>query len=1345
MCALRDIASTSPLGDAIRDRVKGGIIVTTGEGAGSSPASTINSSPLGMGRGSDDSAHSPRSGNPLGWEGLEGQSLPFFGMRSRDGTDTCIHSHSYDQPHVCPISMERNLRPSSSVSWLCDETLSEGLAGSPKSSFSPLVASPRFVNLRDSVVAASPLDYSEEHSPRFASGPSERGGSFCSQFSDNIALGKQLQGALANPTLWCSKEESPRSTAPSPHSPRVGCSGNCLESPDLKVASASQPGPAAPSHDPWKKVLRCLTITTTLQMLLFVVVFATHYFVTTWVLVQIQAKCTNSSLAPARCHAFIGDRRPHRLGFITTENFTVVGTLSGFVATALGVMILRYLLWHTLRSFSMGTVSLICRVAPLLQQEKDAIVYQLQEATSFSRKEASDAGNKERSETSQPNDKKTGYAPNRLCDHKGGSTNFVLDSSCNIPKVNTRYENFHELAGPDFAGGRVPLRAVRSHEIIPVSSSPLLKNLDRSNKFSTPTAVRHNYWSVREARASDSTSLSTQQSDACIDAFALPRPRELKVCCDVEGHPLKTNLHKHADPDKFDSATTNFSQEVTGRKEDAQESSSCKTKSDFSTSNSDQLLLETFGSKNAMLSNSSFLAQQVTFLVCRLFLPALDLEMEGVVTTKRLRAVQAMSQQFTEVVLRVAREEFGVPFDIRLDSVVVTFHTPSGPNSVNLVRPRDCAFRLVSELQKLESQWARTSSLPFVWGIAMHLSQLLVGVIRTPSGRTSSLYGEEVRLAYRVTELCRILDCPLLMLQPCYDVFRVCVTAVPVDVIHRRTCGGDVRIYLYDPKAPKERECVGSSREQYAPLMAAFGLMCEKRFSQASEQLEKVLELDHNAPRLHRLCKYLAQEHEGEKMNSSLSDITRYVREGPQWCAVDREAKKFIRKKIEKAGMSIDMNATSLSVSQYPFNDVVEPGCAQEISEEYRLLHRVANSCAMMDLSRFGQCECHVSPQYYAAPGSFQPNEIQSEYALVTLRQNTLMNSSITRDVCIVTHQRSSSACGVMPECNYKSDRTIAVVAPPHGENTIQNGDCYNKAERLEFDIYGPVGAGSFGRVYRGLHPDGNIVAIKEYPVPSMDENNPEIQSTLSEIRMLSASHHKNIVRYVDRCFQNGCLYIITEFVSGGSLAALVETFHGLPCDIIRRYTGDILRGLQYLHDRQIVHRDISPNNVLVSIDGVCKLSDFGGAVECAMQPPTSEDNVTLTSDEKSPTRKRTMVLTTESDYCSTGSTTLKTCFGTPVCMSPEACMGVVDPRNDIWGLGITLCFCVACSYPWSQEDTADVRSFISKLRRGCISPEPPFDLMDVHFADFVRQCLKRDAKDRPSASELLFHDFMVN
>lgn len=306
---------------------------------------------------------------------------------------------------------------------------------------------------------------------------------------------------------------------------------------------------------------------------------------------------------------------------------------------------------------------------------------------------------------------------------------------------------------------------------------------------------------------------------------------------------------------------------------------------------------------------------------------------------------------------------------------------------------------------------------------------------------------------------------------------------------------------------------------------------------------------------------------------------------------------------------------------------------------------------------------------------------------------------------------------------------------------TIQLGNCLHK--------------GKAGRsVFQGFGSNSRIYAVKQILV-SESASIDSIDKVQKEVRLMGELRNENIVRYISVCFQDSFIYIVMEFISGGSFRTLVQQFGCIPLGVIREtYAKSVLKGLKFLHEQGVVHRDISPNNVMVSSSGVCKLADFGGVIAPVVRPTPGNQRV---SRGRTPAAARALSLSygarqseerpvsNEAQH----STLHLGVFGTPAYMSPEAARGVVDAKNDIWSLGITLCQCISGELPWTPDELNDPESFIAKLAARIIAPTLP-DLSQLTQEsreityDFLMKCLEPNGEDRPSAAQLLHHPFII-
>eukprot|EP00760_Papus_ankaliazontas_P032398 PhM_4_TR5789/c0_g1_i12/m.79711/K17533/MAP3K19, YSK4; mitogen-activated protein kinase kinase kinase 19 len=291
-------------------------------------------------------------------------------------------------------------------------------------------------------------------------------------------------------------------------------------------------------------------------------------------------------------------------------------------------------------------------------------------------------------------------------------------------------------------------------------------------------------------------------------------------------------------------------------------------------------------------------------------------------------------------------------------------------------------------------------------------------------------------------------------------------------------------------------------------------------------------------------------------------------------------------------------------------------------------------------------------------------------------------------------------------------------------ELTSINKVLYFRSDRM-------LGVGAAGEVWLGMQADGGLVALKSTRLPeasgavgadgkkSKKERRKEVQveSLILEVDVLVKLRHDNIVSYLGTIVTSNFVVLVLEFVSGGSLATVLSQFPKLPTTSIQRYLRETLQGLAYLHENDIVHRDIKPHNVLLMNDGQCKLSDFGASASLG----------SLQEGKKSVN-------------------------GTPVYMAPEACRGTVDKASDIWSLGVMAAEMMMGRLPYTKGQLGQPfvpSNFVFVLGNDShFTPTlpPPDDFPCGRVAhDFVMSCLRREGNLRPTAESLLAHPFLLS
>lgn len=197
-----------------------------------------------------------------------------------------------------------------------------------------------------------------------------------------------------------------------------------------------------------------------------------------------------------------------------------------------------------------------------------------------------------------------------------------------------------------------------------------------------------------------------------------------------------------------------------------------------------------------------------------------------------------------------------------------------------------------------------------------------------------------------------------------------------------------------------------------------------------------------------------------------------------------------------------------------------------------------------------------------------------------------------------------------------------------------------NKFTLGQYIITDWIGQGGMGRVYRGVHQVlGRECAIKTLP---LERATPEaINNFMREARTQAQLDHPNLVRVYDFARDGSTPYIVVEYVPGTDLRRLVRSQGRLTQRQAASVILQAARGLDYAHKRGLIHRDIKPGNILVTSEGIAKVSDLGlaGFVHDAENDPRA-GKIVGTADYLSPEQIRSPGdITHNSDIYSLGCT----------------------------------------------------------------------------------------------------------
>jgi len=239
-----------------------------------------------------------------------------------------------------------------------------------------------------------------------------------------------------------------------------------------------------------------------------------------------------------------------------------------------------------------------------------------------------------------------------------------------------------------------------------------------------------------------------------------------------------------------------------------------------------------------------------------------------------------------------------------------------------------------------------------------------------------------------------------------------------------------------------------------------------------------------------------------------------------------------------------------------------------------------------------------------------------------------------------------------------------------------------------------PLGQGTAGIVFRGFDPVlKRRVAVK---VLKGEKARSEqwIKKILNEARAMAAINHPNVVKIHKISTHQGTPYIEMEFLTGGSVQMLVKKHKRLPEAEALQIAIDCAKGLKAAYASGLIHRDVKPENILLTEDGDAKLLDFGVAQFKV------DDN------------KKTKVV------------------GTPYYVAPEVVkQEAADHRADIYSLGCSLFFMLTGRPPFDAESVTAV--YMARLKNPAPQVRQFRSKISKHTNDLIIQMLRRNPDDR--------------
>ena len=259
------------------------------------------------------------------------------------------------------------------------------------------------------------------------------------------------------------------------------------------------------------------------------------------------------------------------------------------------------------------------------------------------------------------------------------------------------------------------------------------------------------------------------------------------------------------------------------------------------------------------------------------------------------------------------------------------------------------------------------------------------------------------------------------------------------------------------------------------------------------------------------------------------------------------------------------------------------------------------------------------------------------------------------------------------------------------------------------YDLISKIAEGGMGAVYKGRNRStGEVVAIKIIP-PETARNPLLLKRFEQEFKAASQIDHPNVVKAIDYC-GTGTPFLVMEFVDGESLGAMIERDGALDETVAVRIIGQVCEGLHRAHKQGLIHRDVKPDNILLTRDLTAKLTDLG-----LVKDIEGEANLTKTGRG----------------------------LGTPHFMAPEQFRNAknADARCDVYSLGATLYTMVTGEIPFDKTSPLDC--WLKKTKNEFPPPKSRNAKLTDRTDWAIRRAMHQDPAQRPASCREFMEDLL--
>jgi serine/threonine-protein kinase len=273
------------------------------------------------------------------------------------------------------------------------------------------------------------------------------------------------------------------------------------------------------------------------------------------------------------------------------------------------------------------------------------------------------------------------------------------------------------------------------------------------------------------------------------------------------------------------------------------------------------------------------------------------------------------------------------------------------------------------------------------------------------------------------------------------------------------------------------------------------------------------------------------------------------------------------------------------------------------------------------------------------------------------------------------------------------------------------------------YEIMEKLGQGGMGAVYRGRQINmDRIVAIKTLN-PQLSSQKSYVEKFLKEAKSVARLNHNNIIKGIDVGQVKGRYFFVMEFVDGPTLQEKINKDGSFAEKDALQIILQIADAIKYINQFKIVHRDIKPDNIILTSQNIPKLADLG---------------LVLTNNE---TEKEVANTSATNDSHSGNTSAINTSFvGTPHYISPEqAQQKDVDFRSDIYSLGATLFHLVTGRTPFTGDRSIIIMT--KHITEDLTSPRELNPALSKGIADLIFKMMEKEPSARQQSPEDLIED----